>query len=241
MADVPVDHLRTYTYRLPDFALTDSSASDTIRTFRNGAVDTIVVWVGHCALPTSPGECTAWSVEVEAEDLIPDRTFLLVKCYPQIGDDFCLQGAFDWWLRFSYVSDGEAMCVFSDTVLAWYHAFLLERDHPDATDMIFVINTVLDQELVINDVTLLWDSSVNAGDRLRLPNDGLRVYPNPAHNLLTVEGHNQGIILYNILGREVFRELHRSQYRLPDFPTGVYFLHVECSTGPLIHKINIVR
>lgn len=75
---------------------------------------------------------------------------------------------------------------------------------------------------------------------------GLKVYPNPAHNILNVNtGWETGTIeLLNSLGQCVYR-MESTQSRnvidVSDFKTGLYFLRISNSKGATIGTVSIVR
>jgi hypothetical protein len=66
---------------------------------------------------------------------------------------------------------------------------------------------------------------------------GIRIYPNPTHNTLSIEGVDalkQDIRIYNVLGVEVGHEIPTNQKQdnrlvldLSSLPMGVYFITIE--------------
>lgn len=83
-------------------------------------------------------------------------------------------------------------------------------------------------------------TSVEEGEKVAL---NAEVYPNPAHDLLTIEGNfgkEAEITVLNSLGSVVHTQLvngERAQVRMHDLPAGVYFVRVTNDNGVVTKKV----
>lgn len=86
------------------------------------------------------------------------------------------------------------------------------------------------------------DVSIDEPSKL---NNQVLVYPNPAHNVLTIDSQNNNIencIITNALGQTVYNSAneingnHKIQLNISNLSVGVYFVKVRTSNGSYIVK-----
>ena len=78
-----------------------------------------------------------------------------------------------------------------------------------------------------------------------LVNDNYKIYPNPAHDSITINSENGpvlGVRIFDVSGREVFNQKANAanvSFDISDLPSGVYLINVTTNKGENIDKLVI--
>ena len=68
-------------------------------------------------------------------------------------------------------------------------------------------------------------------------NETVEIYPNPAHDVIYIEGENVGIVeMYNALGQRVFMDENVDKIRVDSYPSGIYVIKAGNVTKRVVVK-----
>jgi hypothetical protein len=89
-------------------------------------------------------------------------------------------------------------------------------------------------------------SEFTSSDQLNGQDDGVRMFPNPAHEMVTLslEAHQAKtatVWVRNLAGEEVCRHTFRDSIKLnlAEKPKGLYIMHLQVDQGVVIRKLCI--
>lgn len=86
-------------------------------------------------------------------------------------------------------------------------------------------------------------------ENTQLAKEGIKLYPNPAVNVVTIKSENdlnlKEIIIYNLLGQKVYQAIvqNKNQYTLnvAQLPSGIYSVYIQTNKETIIKKLEIQR
>ena len=125
----------------------------------------------------------------------------------------------------SAISYSEGILKSNDTTVTTFIEFIVQTDKPgfELHGFLFLNYSIV---------------GINAPDKIQL-----KVYPNPANNLLFVEYENFSIIkLYDMLGKEVLSQKAngKSEINIGDLPKGIYIVNI-FEEGKVVGITKIVK
>ena len=66
-------------------------------------------------------------------------------------------------------------------------------------------------------------------------NENIEIYPNPAHDVIYIEGENIGLVeMYNALGQRVFMDENINKIHVSNYPSGIYVIKSENVTKRVV-------
>ena len=69
----------------------------------------------------------------------------------------------------------------------------------------------------------------------------LLIYPNPAKNILTIDGDYTSATIYDVFGKIVIITDYRKTIDVLSLSSGVYFIHITTNHAIIIKKITIAK
>lgn len=65
----------------------------------------------------------------------------------------------------------------------------------------------------------------------------INIYPNPAHDIIYIEGENIGLVeMYNALGQRVFKDENINKVHVSNYPSGIYVIKIGNVTKKIVVK-----
>ena len=111
--------------------------------------------------------------------------------------------------------------------------------------VLYTIGEVHVQEASVNTIVLS-EGFINpeASSTLSIENDvslGVKIYPNPVSQTLYISVNQtlESVIMYDILGKEVYASRHSNQIDVSHFKSGIYLLKIKTNIGDITKKIII--
>ena len=79
-----------------------------------------------------------------------------------------------------------------------------------------------------------WSINENAADAFEL-------YPNPAQNILNIDGNFESIEIYDIFGKLVFASDEKSEINIAGLANGSYYVNILTSNAVIKKKVTVAR
>ena len=86
-------------------------------------------------------------------------------------------------------------------------------------------------------------------DKNQLDNETIKLYPNPASNVLTIKSENaimlKEVIIYNLLGQKVYetevQNQHQYSINITHMPSGIYSVYIKTDKDVVIRKVEVLK
>lgn len=129
--------------------------------------------------------------------------------------------------------DGSSWCSYSDTINGAIYSADIYRDTIYIAGTFANINSDTAKKLVAKLVTYNnFNNCINIGIKEITENSTIKIYPNPASDILTIKSEendfeNSLIEITNPLGQVVLKAVYSGNVNVSDIPKGLYFLQIE--------------
>jgi hypothetical protein len=70
---------------------------------------------------------------------------------------------------------------------------------------------------------------------------GLLIYPNPAKNILIIDGNYISATIYDVFGKVVLNTDYQKTIDVAALSSGIYFIHINTNNASTVKKITIAK